>query len=164
MNSVGLPAHMTERECRTLCRYVVGREPNRYVLQKYAAGNDALGLDRITDDGFDRLLMGAARRNSLLARLADTYARFARPRSALRAKLQLLLAILETSPPYDQQFKTVNGRRPVVALLVLAGHGVAFAVTLLLAVVTFLPLQVAASMRGRSRAETLAASSLLRQP
>ena len=84
--------------------------------------------------------------------------------AVLRAKLQLLLAILETSPPYDQQFKTVSRRSPVAALVVLAAHGVAFATTLLLAVVTFLPLQLVMSVRGRPRTELLAASSLLRQP
>jgi hypothetical protein len=153
-----------EQECRCFCRYLMGCEPNRYVLQKYATGNAALELENLPADGFDMLLLAAAARSPLLARLADTYARFRRPRSMLRAKLQLLLAILETSPPYDQQFKTDKSRSPAVAFVMLAGHGLAFAATLLAAWVVFAPLQLGMSFLKGPRVEMSAGSRLLRQP
>ena len=85
-------------ECRAFTRYLVGVNPTEYITSSYQrllpsadvahAGSDAL---------IERCLLAAARGGGLPLRMADGYARFFRPRSLLRRRLILLLAILENS-------------------------------------------------------------------
>lgn len=85
------------QECRTFCRYLVGRDPTDGVmstwLRSHAIG--ALAVRR-SAGAFDRLLLTVARGGAWRARAADTYAVLLARRSLLRTKLVVMLAILET--------------------------------------------------------------------
>ncbi|MCC6862070.1 MAG: hypothetical protein IT158_26090 [Bryobacterales bacterium] len=109
-----------ERECAVYARYLAGQAPSPYVLRKYLqyhASPDRAAVQ--PRDSFDERLLRLAARGPGWARLADAYAcRFAR-RSALRAKLVLLLGLLECSAPSFALLDAPDpgGRPPVLARL-----------------------------------------------
>ena len=63
MQRIGPDARMSgepglERECRTYTRYLIGREPDAYIVRKYIECHE---LDRIpAGDAFDRVLIAAS--------------------------------------------------------------------------------------------------------
>jgi hypothetical protein len=106
-----------ERECRALVRYLVGQDPPAYVVDRYRAarGSAAPAGERLAP--IDRALLGATRLGSTLARLADGYARVARPTGPLRRRLTLAVAILECAPPSHLRLNAAAvGSRPALAL------------------------------------------------
>ena len=83
-------------ECDALTRYLIGLAADDYVADQYRRGVEQL---QIRESRFDRLLCSWARRSRPTARAADFYGRLFRPAGALRRKLVLLLAILESYGP-----------------------------------------------------------------
>jgi hypothetical protein len=129
------PVAELERECGTFCRYLSGRAPNRYVVEKYVAYHRLTGAFA-GPLPFDAALVRLAARGPWLARLADSYsARFARG-SVLRKKLALALGILECSPGFVEHVDTADsGPRPLVFArmgLAVAASALALAVSLAL--------------------------------
>jgi len=129
-----------DRECRAFTRHVIGREADDYVRAKYRAAHDRIPALH-SRDAFDLFLVRFARRGRLLTKLADAYAAVAMPSSLLRRKLVLLLAILETCPPYHRILDEPAGGGPVRALARLAVTGLAAAASLLAAAVILLPVR-----------------------
>lgn len=130
-----------ERECRLFTRWLTGLAANEYVIGKYALAhraNEALSAR----DRFDRLLLRLARLNRLAVRLADSYSAALRPRGVLRKKLVLLLAILETCPPYCDAVERVHPRPLPWVLAVLILRGLVAIVCVVVAVAILLPLQL----------------------
>jgi hypothetical protein len=85
-------------ECRTFARYLAGTKPSPYVVESYArllpnADVSASAGTRL----IERSLLSVAHLGTVPLRIADAYARFLLPRSLLRRRLILLLAILENS-------------------------------------------------------------------
>jgi NADH dehydrogenase len=103
-----------DAECRAFTLHVIGREADDYVHAKYRAAHDRLAALH-SRDAFDLFLVRFARRGRLLTKLADAYAAVAMPSSVLRRKLVLLLAILETCPPYHRILDEPAGGGPVRA-------------------------------------------------
>jgi hypothetical protein len=100
-------------------------------------------------DRFDHYLLAAARRHRVTAGIADAYARVFLPASALRRKLVLLLAILETCPPsYRLIDDVVGGSRPVL-LLRLAARAGAGVIGMFLGALVFVPARWALAVVGR---------------
>jgi hypothetical protein len=121
-------------ECRALCRYLAGREPDEYVLESYRrllpSAEAAVGVAPV-----DRLLAATASRGRALARMADVYARFFRPTGPLRRRVTLLLAILENAPGFFEPVSGPTIGSPVGVFLrvgrELAGTGLALGAGLL---------------------------------
>jgi len=114
------------RECEVFCRLLADRPPNDSVIGSYVRGHQRIPyLAAPGPTGGERLLLAVARWGRLPARLADTYSRFLHPISPLRQKLVLLLAILESTPPYHTRLNTaeVGSLAGVGARLVLRGLG-----------------------------------------
>ncbi len=110
----------TATECRVFARYLADVEASPYVRESYARlvptsdagptrrhdrghGDGHLHAHDLTpgladDRVIERALLAMARRGVIATRVADGYARFFLPRSALRCRLVLMLAILENSP------------------------------------------------------------------
>src|SRR5947209_5491873 len=99
------------RECTTFCRHLLGRRPSAYVLAKYQEFHRLPAARAVRPArAVDRALLAAARLHPAAALPADAFARIFRPGCALRKKLVLLLAILESSPQFAEQLDEVPSR------------------------------------------------------
>lgn len=98
-------------ECKVLTRYLLRRDPDSYVVDQYAA---ALATLELTPEGrFDESLLTFGRVTPLFTRLADSYASLFVRTASLRKRLVLLLAILETRPPFHEEIdRSVSGSTP----------------------------------------------------
>jgi NADH dehydrogenase len=83
------------QECRRLHQYMFGSEPAESVWQAYRSAHEQGIIDKSAASDWDWRLVRAARRSPWLCPLLDNYCRFLAPRSLLRRKLVLLLAISE---------------------------------------------------------------------
>ena len=96
MNHVRNPL---EQECRIFTRFLLGSEADTHLVARYVEAHSV--LSELTEQGpFDRLLLRVGRRHPVLANITSSYARIFAPRSTLQKKLVLLLAIVETRPPF----------------------------------------------------------------
>ncbi len=86
-------------ECRAFARHLTDAEPTEYVMRCYERLLLSAHLpEPIASALIERALLAAGRSGGLMLRIADAYACVFRPRSALRRRLILLVAILENSP------------------------------------------------------------------
>lgn len=123
-----------------LARYLTGVAPDAYVTEKYCLAHERTTHYELYG-AFDRLLLSVALRGKFLARVADSYASVAARRSALRRKLILLVAILESCPP-ERGFREHTDSESVWVLsLQLFGRGLLFAFSVILGALFLLPLQ-----------------------
>jgi hypothetical protein len=105
---------VTDRECVALTGYLLGSAPDGYVKRKYSEAH-AIVDGLAPKDAFDAFLLRFALRHPVCTRLADAYVRVFRPGCALRRKLILLLAILEScSPSYRVIDMPVGGSGPLL--------------------------------------------------
>lgn len=133
-----------ERECRSYTRYLVGQTATGYVIEKYLDFHRKFPASvDVNSQPFDHFLVEFSARGRFSARLADTYVSRFRKHSALRKKLVLTLAILETVPPSFQILDKVPRGGRVCALLRLGFAAIAYTVYLLLAIVFLAPAQIA---------------------
>jgi NADH dehydrogenase len=119
-----------EAECRVFTRYLLGSDADEYVRAKYREAHRHLALDARTP--LDRVLLGFARRGSVFTHMSDVYAAVFAGDVALRRKLVLLLAILETCPPHSRVIDRAAGASKP-AFLVAAASRLAWAGILLIA-------------------------------
>jgi NADH dehydrogenase len=140
-----------DRECHVFTRYLVGLPPNEYVSRKYVAARAALpALSSRTR--FDEFLVAAARRHPILTRLADSYARVFASESALRCRLVLLLAVLETCPPSYRAIDEAVGGPTALVVTRLAWQAAVAILSLLVGVLVFSPARLVLAVAGsRSR-------------
>jgi hypothetical protein len=111
-----------ERECRVFTRLLVGEAATPSIIAKYREAHAVLA-GCIPESAIDRRLTAVASGGATRARMADAYARLFAPHTAFRRKLVLLLAILETSPPFHARVDRTEPRGPAIAVgrLALAG-------------------------------------------
>ncbi|SRR5712692_4694078 len=112
-------------ECEVFTWFLVGAEPSGYVVERYRAAH-AMSRTYIPPDRFEMWLVRLARSGPFWTKLTDSYARVFAPRSALRKKLVLVLAILETCPPYYRAWEPGGTARRSALLLVLGARGLGF--------------------------------------
>ncbi len=136
-----------ERECRALASYLIGRLPEPYVIEKYAEAHRR-AAPYTSGDRFGRTLTRIARTHPALAKPADSYARLFAPRSLLRKKLVLLLAILETSAPSYRLIDEADAVPRPLLLLRIVGRGAASLLSLLAGVLVLLPLHLVFGLVG----------------
>jgi nucleoside-diphosphate-sugar epimerase len=129
-----------EEECRSFAAYLIGLLPSPYVEEQYtrAAQAHKLGFDEDLSC-FDRVTLRLARRGSIFARCADSYCALFHRAGALRRKLIVLAAILESVSPTNESFDRLESRRVAFTALSLVGYGLTFAVSLLLGAVVLFP-------------------------
>jgi len=129
-----------EDEGRTFGTAILGVVPDDYVASQYARAHQHLALQPAT--AFDDTLLAFAALGPLSLRAADGYARFFAPTTALRRKLAVLVAILESTAPSDTAFAAqAEPASAVVVRLVFTGVG--FALLLAVGIVALAPLQLA---------------------
>ncbi len=139
------------RECDAFARYLIGAVPADYVARKYREAHAV--SERFAARGrFDALLVRVGSRGPMRAAVADAYACLLARRSALRKKLILLTAILESSPANCGWKDQADAGSAAGFTLRLIGCGVGFAVRLAAAVVTLGPLHALMGTGDRARA------------
>jgi NADH dehydrogenase len=140
-----------ESECRLFVRHLVGLEANPYVIGKYVDAHRVVaGLAPASR--FDRMLLGFARSSRITLALADAYAAVFAKASALRKRLVLTLALLETSAPYYERIDAAAGGTPTGAIIRLAGRGTFAAFMLAFGTIVVLPMRLAAVVLPRDPA------------
>ncbi len=132
-------------ECCVFTRYLLQCDADAYVIDHYAAANAALDLSPAS--GFDESMLGFARVGPLSTRIADSYASLFNRTATLRKRLVLLLAILETRPPFHQAIDQTPGGPLLFARLSLTAG--AAAVCLFAGTLVFTPLRVLFSLAGK---------------
>lgn len=132
-----------EAECRRFTAYLLDAPPSPYVIACYVRAHRLTAAFE-PHDRFDRVALRLAVRTP---GLADAHARLFAPASALRRKLVLLLAILETSAPAFRRVDDPGPPGALVAWLRLAWIGAAAGAAALLGSALLLPVQLV--LRGR---------------
>jgi hypothetical protein len=136
-----------ERECAVFTRFLTRAPASPYVVRKYLDAHATLHTLHVSDEG-ERAVVRVAASSPAITRLADAYARICAPRSLLRKKLSVVLAILETTAPSHRAIDTAperGGAASVLELALVGGLGVAAALT---GVLLFVPLRAMARVLG----------------
>jgi NADH dehydrogenase len=138
-----------DAECRVFTDHLLGCEPGAYVTAKYRAAHAA--VPALSEYGrSDEALIAFARRGPIRAKLADAYAAVFAPRSALRKKLVMLLAILETSQSTYPQVDAAIGGSRAATLVRLVASGAGAVGALALGTMVLLPRRVMTRSRRSS--------------
>lgn len=130
-----------ERQCATYTRYLAGRAPTRYMVEKYLDFHQKFGRP-MEIDRFDAILVSLSARTPRWARLADSYASVLRKNSAVRKKLVLTLALLECAPPTCEELDRVPRGGPAAAVVRLGLSAAIYACALLIAVALLTPVRL----------------------
>jgi hypothetical protein len=130
-----------KQECERFTQYLLDGPVYPYAVRKYVQAHQVCD-DFSTGDAFDLFLVRAARVHWVVTKAADGYARFFAPRTLLRKKLVLLLAILETSSPSSRFLESAVIMPLPLLLLRLAVRGLLSTLSFTAAVVVFLPAQL----------------------
>jgi hypothetical protein len=141
---------MLDAECRVFVRHLLHGEADDYVCAKYAAAH-ALIPSLTPSTAFDRILIAVARQHPVLTAVADAHAALFARSGALRQKLVLLVAILESCPPHYRTIdRTIGGSRAAVLgrLVARVAGGAAGAIA---GVVLLLPVQIGLSFTNRRK-------------
>lgn len=143
----------TVAECGVFTRYLIGRPPDAYIERKYAqAFEPGYPLGQEVPTTFDELLLKLAVMHPLLTRTADIYSRFLRPASAVRKRLVLLIALLESWAATAVSLDTEKRTGFLRFVFVLLADASLSAVLLLLAAPFLLPAQLLLGARtGKAR-------------
>lgn len=138
-----------DAECRVFTRYFIGEEPSPYVMQKYRqahAVSPVLAACPVTR--FDIVSLGLVHRFPSLVGLVDAYTSAFRKQALVRAKLILLLSLLEVSAPSYRHFDTPEPCSRVRLAALLVWRGLLSVATLLLAALLLRPID--AMCRGEA--------------
>jgi hypothetical protein len=84
------------RECALFCRYLADVEATPDIIRAYRRAHEIDGLKMQASTPMDHALLRLASGGTTRARLADAFAGPVAPGSALRRKLVVLIAILES--------------------------------------------------------------------
>ncbi len=137
-----------EAECGVFARYLADASPDDAIVAKYVEAH-RVRPELEARDRFDRALLALARAGPLATRLADAHARIFARGSALRRKLVLVLAILETSPSSFEKIDDSGTGPGAFAFARLGLHGLRAAVVLALGAAILLPVQLVLRLGGR---------------
>lgn len=124
-------------------RFLAGVEATPYVVTSYArllpsANVSAAAAERRVE----RALLAVARTSVPAVHIADSYARFFLPRSLLRRRLVLLLAVMENSPLTERPLNTAYVASPASIVWRLGMIGMGSVASLAIGVLVFAPVHL----------------------
>jgi hypothetical protein len=125
-----------DAECRVLTRHLLKREPDAYVTAQYQQAIAAMPA-LSTTSRLDERLLAVARRPLASFTCMACSSRIRRCASAL-----LLLAILETRPPFSQRIDQGIGGSTTIVIVRLGLTALGAALSLLAGTLIFLPVRV----------------------
>ena len=139
-------------ECDTFTRYLCGLPADEYIRRKYVDAQ--LYLTPMADEHpVDRALLEAGRRGGGHLSSADIYAKFFRPRTPLRQKLIIVLAIIENAPSTHRYLNSAAGGGFILSVFRILGLLAGTAVGLIIGVLRFGPRQFASQRVASVRIE-----------
>jgi len=147
--AVSIDAAELRDECRLFSRYLLGREPDAYVLGRYVSLQPAALKGAPALAPLDSVLLKTARSGVLGLKIADAYARIFQPRGLLRRKLILIFAILENSRGFHSRFTSGASSSFPLTLVRLAAAVMGFGLALSASLVVIGPRAVFASWHSR---------------
>ena len=147
--AVSIEAAELRDECRLFSRYLVGSDPDAYVLGRYVSLQPAASKGALTMTPLDFLLLKTARSGVLGLKIADAYARIFQPRGLLRRKLILMFAILENSRGFHSRFTSGASSSYLLALVRIAAAVMGFGLALSASLFVIGPRAVLASWHSR---------------
>jgi hypothetical protein len=136
-------------ECRLFSRYLVGRDPDVYVLGRYVSLQPAALRGAATVTPLDSLLLNTARSGLIGLKIADAYARVFRPRCLLRRKLILVFAVLENSRGFHSRFTSGVSSSYLLALVRIAAAVMGFGLALIASFFVIVPRALLARWQSR---------------
>jgi len=141
-------SHPLDAECRVFTRHLLGCDPDEYVVGQYRNAHAVVpalaALGR-----FDSTLIAFARFSPLCAHIADSYAGLFQREATLRKKLVMLLAILETRPPFHQAIDAAVGGSLAWVLIRLSFTTGGALLGLLAGTLIFVPARVVLALVGK---------------
>lgn len=130
-------------ECRVYASYLADANPSSYVIEAYERLRPTASRSTQSDARLiERSLVAMSRWGALPLRVADGYARFFLPRSLLRRRLVLMLAILENSADGERQLNSGDEGSLVGVGVRLMLTGVVSVLCIAIGVVCFAPLHL----------------------
>lgn len=144
MNRDSATPNTLNEECITFSKYLVHHSPDTYVLEKYReAHRTNETLRNLKPNRFEDLLLRLARFNSVGARLVDSYTALFFRGAAVRKKMVLALAVLESCAPTYPIFDSPERGGVLIFVLRMLFQGVIFFLSLLTAIVLLMPIHLA---------------------
>jgi nucleoside-diphosphate-sugar epimerase len=137
------------REARVFARHLLGADATDYVVAQYQSAHDSRP-ELAAADPFDRATVALGRRHWIVARLVDAGAAVLRPRGILRRKMVLLVAILESAPPFHTTIDSGLGNSRAVAVARMFWTGTVAAALVLVGVLVLAPVLLI-SFAGQQR-------------
>lgn len=135
------------RECRAFTRHLLGWPADAATLEAYRRA--IATVPELAPAGpRDRALLALARKGWMAARIADAWAALFARSSALRKRLVMLLAILESRSPTSTAIDRPLGGSSPLAIAAITGRGLVAIAVLALAIVTVSPVVALARRRG----------------
>ena len=145
-----MSADILRDEGSTFAKYLLGSEPDEYIVRKYVEAHGA-NPAFVAVKHTDRRLVQFARLGTVATRLADSYVRVFVPHSALRRKLSLVFAIIETSPSHHRTLDQSTQASFAGSIGRLVVHVTTGALVALLAVLVVLPVHLTATIGSGDR-------------
>jgi len=144
-------------EAQLFTRYLIDKEPDDYILNKYEQGHDyVLPSEVVNLSGFDAFCLRLAGLGTGWTRLVDMYCTFFFKQAALRKKLLLLLAILENSGSTYRSFQPSRERSLFISMASLIRIGLGAGLVLFVSCLFLMPFHLGFSslrlIRGGMRA------------
>jgi NADH dehydrogenase len=149
-NEVDATAAELTREARVFTRHLLGVDPSDYVIAQYRKAHDSRPELAIADP-FDRSMVTLARRHRIAAKLVDAGAAVLQPRGVLRRKMVLLIAILESTPPFHAIIDRTPGLSRPSSIARMVWTGAVAAATVIVGVLVLTPMRLLA-LTERERA------------
>jgi NADH dehydrogenase len=144
---VGANTDPVESECRVFTRHLLGLDPDRAVVRSYGAALAALPA-LSADSAWERAVLSLARHGVTGARSADAFAAVFARGSVFRKRLVILLAILESRPPYSDRIDSALGGSAVLVLARLAARGLGSLLYLAAGALWLVPVRLVLGVRG----------------
>ena len=139
---------LLHRECQVFFHHLCDLKMDPYIVAKYCEAHRKVP-NYAASAGFDQLLVRFAAMAPSFTRMADSYSRFFAPRSTLRKKLILLVAILETSPWGSAFLDTVDTESKLLLAGRLLLQGMRFVANLALGMALLFPCYLAHTLIPR---------------
>jgi hypothetical protein len=138
-----LPMTALDHECIVFTEYLIQNAPNAYVLSKYRDAHvSSIVFRNLSPSTFDLILLGLADLHPWALALVDSYSSVLFRSSAVRKKMVLLIAILESCSPSHIYFDKPESKGLLSFALKMFWQGCIFAINLLLGIVLLLPIHL----------------------